>query len=239
MIKKIVQLFSLNHYFDKLARNTYDVNANVILHRLFPNKTILPFTTFSLNPGTILHIINEIQINNRKSIIEFGSGISTIVLARHITENNLPILISSIESDKYWIDFIDSQLIKYNCRHVVDLEYAPLSTSLNNDFLWYDCRKVSEIVENKKFDLVIVDGPSGGGGKFARKPALNAIIDNLDTNFCIFLDDVRRSDEKQILEQWKGTLRGANFKVKKIAVKSKVYGILTSEGSFSSNPLSH
>ncbi|RED19574.1 hypothetical protein BD847_3861 [Flavobacterium cutihirudinis] len=239
MISKLVKLFSLNHYFDKVARNVYDVNANVILHRLFPHETILPFTTFSLNPGTILHIINEIQINSRKSIIEFGSGISTIILARYISENNLSIRISSIESNESWLGFIDKQLEMYNCRHVVDLCYAPLKSNSNYTTLWYNDDKVSEIIKDKKFDLVIVDGPSGGLGKFARKPALNAIINHIDSNFSIFLDDVRRPDESQILEEWYNSLKNANFKVKMISLKSRVYGILTSEDAFSSNPLSH
>lgn len=238
MLSKLIKLFSLNFYFDKLSRNTYDTNASILLHRLFPDATILPFTTFSLNPNTILHVINDLQINNRKSIIEFGSGISTVILAKFIVENKLDAKIISIEDNKSWCDFIASQLEKYNCNQVVTLHHIPLMKN-SSEVLWYDKNEVAKVVNNQKFDLILVDGPSGGLGKAARKPAVPSIINNINDNFCVFLDDVRRADEKQILSDWFILLKESKFDVKKINPKNKVYGILTSGKSFSSNPVNH
>lgn len=44
-----------------------------LLDSLKPINTFLPATTWSLNPSTIVHILNDILINERKNIIEFGS----------------------------------------------------------------------------------------------------------------------------------------------------------------------
>lgn len=238
MFSKLVKLFSLNFYFDKLSRNTYDTNASILLHRLFPAATVLPFTTFSLNPNTILHVINDLQINNRKSIIEFGSGISTVILAKFIVDNKLDAKIISIEDNKSWCDFIESQLIKYNCNQVVTLHHVALINN-SSEVLWYDKNEIAKVVNNEKFDLILVDGPSGGLGLMSRKPALPSIINNINDNFCVFLDDVRRADEKQILSDWFSLLKESKLDVKKINPKNKVYGILTSGKSFSSNPVNH
>jgi hypothetical protein len=238
MLKKLKELFSINYYFDKLSRNTYDTNASILLHRLFPDATILPFTTFSLNPNTILHIINDIQINNRKSIIEFGSGISTVILAKFIVDNKLDAKIISIEDNKSWCDFIASQLEKYNCNQVVNLHHIPLVNN-SSEVLWYDKNEVTKVVNNEKFDLIIVDGPSGGLGVKSRKSVFPLLLENLDNQFIIFLDDVRRINENQILEEWSTLLKENKFEVNKNNTKARVYGTITCGNSFSSNPVNH
>lgn len=238
MINKLKQILKINSYFDKLARNTYDSSATILLHKIFPAKTILSFTPFSLNPNTILHIINEIQINNRKNIIEFGSGISTIILAKFIKDNNLNTKIVSIEDNKGWYDYIKSELIKYDLDEIVSLNYIPLLEE-EGITCWYNKKNVSEIVLNKKFDLILVDGPSGGLGKKARKPALEVIINSLNESFIIFLDDIRRKDEREIINNWESLLNKNNYKINKQINPSKVYGIISCGEAFSSTPLSH
>jgi predicted O-methyltransferase YrrM len=238
MLSKLKRLFSLHFYFDKLARNTYDTNASILLHRLFPKSTILPFTTFSLNPNTILHIINEIQINNRKSIIEFGAGVSTIITAKFIAENNINATIVSVEDNLSWLNFISSQLEKYNCQHAVQLLHVPLKNS-DSGVKWYDQEQLKSNITNKKFDLILVDGPSGGLGKNARKPVLPLLLNYLNQSFIIFLDDVRRLDEQQILDEWTTLLRENNFDAKKNNTKSRIYGTISCGESFSSNPVNH
>ena len=210
----------------------------ILLHKFFPAKTILSFTPFSLNPNTILHIINEIQINNRKNIIEFGSGISTIILAKFIKDNNLNTKIVSIEDNKGWYDYIKSELIKYDLDGIVSLNYIPLLEE-EGITCWYNKKNVSEIVLNKKFDLILVDGPSGGLGKKARKPALEVIINSLNESFIIFLDDIRRKDEREIINNWESLLNKNNYKINKQINPSKVYGIISCGEAFSSTPLSH
>src|SRR5690554_4806588 len=54
------------------------------LSRLFPESNFIPFTTWTISPSVILHILNDIVINNRSNIIEFGSGASTLYIAKLI-----------------------------------------------------------------------------------------------------------------------------------------------------------
>lgn len=238
MIDKLKEVFKIDTYFDKLARNTYDSSATILLHKLFPVNTILSFTPYSLNPNTILHLINEIQINKRQKIIEFGSGISTIILGKFIKDNNLDSKIISIEDDEAWYNYIKYELTKYDLEGIVSLNYIPLKKEKNNT-AWYDYRLVTNLVQNQKFDLIIVDGPSAKLGIDARKPVVEILINSFDEKFIIFLDDIRRKGEREILDNWTHILSKNNLNVKKEILKSKVYGTISCGNAFSSKPLSH
>lgn len=238
MIQKIKQVLRINSYFDKLSRNVHDSSATILLHKLFPASTILSFTPFSLNPNTMLHLINEIQINQRKQIIEFGSGISTIVMAKFIKDNKLSAKILSIEDNEEWFNYIMSELIKYNLEGIVNLNYVPLKKE-NQKYAWYKKERISDLVLGKKFDMVLVDGPSAKNGTEVRMPAVEMLLGSLNEEFIIFLDDIRRTGERKILNSWENILLEKNYRVKKQFLDSKVYGTITCGKSFSSYPLSY
>jgi predicted O-methyltransferase YrrM len=236
--KKLKENIRVKFYFDKLSRNNYDGQASIILHNLFPTGTVLPFTPFALNPNTILHLINDINLNNRKSIIEFGAGLSTIILARYIKINNLECKILSVDDNGSWTDFIEKQLRKYQCNDIVNILVAPITKKINNH-LWYDETVIDEFILNKKFDVVIVDGPSAKYHELVRENALYNIYKNLDHDFFIVLDDIRRKGESKIYENWFQFLEKQNTSFKSHISLGRVYGYFIGGESFSTNPLTH
>ena len=70
-----------------------------ILSPLINNWTYLPITNYSAGPIFYTHICNDIIINQRKYIVELGSGVSTILLARLIRKNRLNTRIISVDHD--------------------------------------------------------------------------------------------------------------------------------------------
>ncbi|MEP2934956.1 MAG: class I SAM-dependent methyltransferase [Gilvibacter sp.] len=241
LIDKLKQLARLDVHIDKVQRNTYDSLASQLLHRLFPDHTILPFSPFSLNPNTILHLVNDVQVNSRASVIEFGSGVSTLILAKFIKSNGLPTKITSIDHNPDWSAYIKKELIKHGCDEVVNLVVAPLAQQSNQDFegLWYDPAILQTALTQKTFDVVLVDGPSGGTHVEARYLALPKIIDLLEDDFIVFLDDIRRPGEQQILAKWRRLFAKANITIELGRDARKVYATLKSEGGFSTNPMSY
>ncbi|PYE82143.1 hypothetical protein DFQ11_102724 [Winogradskyella epiphytica] len=73
------------------------------ISRLFPEPNFIPFTDWSISPSVILHILNDIVINKRQHIIEFGSGASTLYIAQLIRTLNLPAQLYSVESSEEWL----------------------------------------------------------------------------------------------------------------------------------------
>ena len=240
-INKIIELGRLDSYFNKSNRNTYDTLASLLLHRLFPEGTILPFTPFALNPNTILHIINEIQINKRRSIIEFGSGISTIVLAKYLKKNNIQATLISIEANLEWAQYINEQLSLYDCENYAVVKYIPLKqySSSNYSGPWYDLEPFAKAVDTILFDLVIVDGPGAGNNKLTRLPTVIEISKFLMPNFIVFLDDIRRKGEMKIYEEWIKHLKNEGFQITGEIDTSKVYATIKCGKGFSSNTMSY
>lgn len=176
------------------------------LSTLINGYPYLPFSGGSLRPFCLNHIINDIVINGRKQIIEFGSGISTIVIARLIKKNRLNASIISVEHDLEWSKKLFQILSQENLQDVVNICYAPLkecSIALENNE-WYDTTVIESIIENKLFDMVIVDGPTAWTkDKFkSRYPALPFMINKLHQNHSIYLDDANREGERNIISLW-------------------------------------
>lgn len=193
-----------------------DIMAFGILSPLIEGGRYLPFTGAALRPFCISHILNDIVINNRAEIVEFGSGISTIFIARLIKRNNLKARILSVEHDKEWYNMLGSLLYEEGLEGIVHQVHAPLGrcSISENGCEWYDTGPVSKAVESRVVDMVIIDGPPAWKPDIclSRYPALPFMWDKLGDRFSIFLDDACRPGEQEIIMSWEKQF-GLNFTV--------------------------
>ena len=171
------------------------------------NNHFLANTSMSMSPIAICHILNEIVINDRQSIIEFGAGNSTIYIAKLLSTIDKSKTFFSVESDEKWIEIVQSNLAKRNLQHQVQFIYAPIieqrfDNTISKSFKWYDSEALKKSIASKQFDLIVVDGPQGNLCPFSRYPALLILREYLSTSYSIFLDDTNRKDERFIFEKW-------------------------------------
>ena len=104
----------------------------------------LPYNTWSISPQGMMVIINHILINNVKTIVEFGSGISTIFLNNLSLKNNLDLKIISVDHDATWQNTIKE---KYNVS-AVEFIACNLNNTLkfkDNNYLWFDGEALKHI----------------------------------------------------------------------------------------------
>ena len=87
-----------------------DIYSYLLIQDLVKFPEYFATTTSSLRFHTLAVILNDIIINQRKSIIEFGSGVSTLAISNLIKKNNLKCSFVSIEDNKEWFDYINSFL---------------------------------------------------------------------------------------------------------------------------------
>ena len=207
MINKLV-----GRIFDNSAKLAAGKAADSLalshLHEIDIGLGFVPWTRAAMRPSTILHILNEIFINERRSIIEFGSGVSTLYFAWAARKMNARIV--TIEEDDGWSARICDLLKQNQLDSFCDLHPVPRRSVQMHGYEshWYDVGRVKEIVGEATFDLVIVDGPTAfqKGHENARRPAVDVLRSNLAENYAIFLDDATRAGEKQILEAWEAAL---------------------------------
>lgn len=183
-----------------------DVYSLNLLQPLLNGYPVLPFTASSLRPFCLVTILNEIMANRRTSIIEIGSGISTIIMARLIKINELNATVTSVEHNENWSKMLVRLLNKEQLDPFVKVIYAPLAEcdlALESN-KWYDREILSSEISGKSFDLVLVDGPPAfnPADEKSRYPALPFLFDHLSENCSIYLDDADRKGEKFVKRAW-------------------------------------
>lgn len=223
MINRIKK--KLKHFIDvriRLIKDQQRLNEQITFNynqisQLFKEESFIPFSAWAISPSTILHVLNDIIINKRKNIIEFGAGASTFFIAKLIKTLKCESTFYSIESDKNWACELERQLKIYNLEDYVTIIYAPLvkvseALLFKDQKKWYDLEVLkNSLKSNTEFDLIIVDGPYGGSTPFARYSAVPFLIDNLGKNYSVFLDDINRTEERLIAVEW-GQMLNCNFK---------------------------
>jgi hypothetical protein len=183
-----------------------DTYSLALLSPLLSDFPFIPFTGASLRPFCLAHIINDIVINGRKHIMEFGSGISTVMIGRLIKMNKLDATLVSIEHDQAWVEVLNGLLAREDLHHCVRVAWVPLATSdlVLDANKWYDTGILEGSLSSAAFDMVIVDGPPAwetGKGK-ARYPALPFVYDKLSERCSVYLDDADRAGERAVLALW-------------------------------------
>lgn len=182
------------------------------LSKLFREEHFMPLSKWSLSPSVILHVLNDIFINNRKNIIEFGSGASSLYIAKLIKLYKLKTTFYSVESNNEWIEKLKQQLDFHELLDYVHFIHAPITPVQENlsypgQNSWYDVDAISALLDlQSNFDLVLVDGPVGADSKFSRFSAIPFLKENLAEDYSIFLDDTNRYAEKHIINSWKNIL---------------------------------
>lgn len=184
-----------------------DIHAFLLVQDLIRFPEYFAITNSSLRFHTLAVILNDILINKRTQIIEFGSGISTLAIANLIKKNKLECNFISVEDNEEWFQYLKSFLSRNDLQKNVNIIYAPLkinSLALENN-LWYSDEALRiNISSDFKFNLAIIDGPAAWKPKIrlARYPAVPYLINNLSEEFSIYLDDTNRKGEKEIMNLW-------------------------------------
>jgi hypothetical protein len=223
MISKIRQLYA---WVDEIYQRANEINLNIYIHeelaktqlaatlleKLLKPGPYMPITSSSLNLFSMLQVINDAAVNKRQCYLEFGAGLSTLLMARLKKLNELDITLVSVESDENWHKTVHQFLAKEGLEYEVVQVLAqlePTKLSWNQQPIdWYAVRPIEKVLsEVPAPDLVLVDGPAAYKDKIAysRYPAFPFLKDKLAESYCIFLDDVNREGEWKILQQWAET----------------------------------
>ncbi|MEY4884726.1 MAG: hypothetical protein RL151_35 [Bacteroidota bacterium] len=208
------KLRSLQHRLQFVRRKNERLRRENIavsqVHSLLNSGPYLPFNTGTIDSISMAAIFNDITLNNRKRIVELGSGVSTIMLARLIKKNGLSdTKLMSVDHKPEWTRLIRNMLEAEGLDDLVTFVAAPLaaSTFSVDDNLWYD-ERILETAFNEfghDIDCLIVDGPnaSSAGNHRARYPALPYMFHRMHEKCVVFLDNADRKGEQEILYLWR------------------------------------
>jgi hypothetical protein len=195
------------------SRSIHDVSSLVQLRPLL--KNYIPFSSMAMSPAEIAKICNDVCINNRKKIVEFGSGASTVFIAKIMPKDSL---LYSVDHDEKWLAIVSGWLENEGLRDRVVMIHAPLEQMQvgTHHGKWYKRSVLEASLPADSIDCLIVDGPPAGASgheAMVRYPAVPVLKSSLAPNCTIYLDDAVRKGEKRIAEIW-GQELGITFRLR-------------------------
>lgn len=193
----------LNAHVVYMERQVHAARGLSLLSPLINDWSYLPVTDSAPGPQFFVHLFNDIIINQKKEIIEFGSGISTILLARFLAKNHINARVLSVDHDDRWQDIVANCLKADGIEQNIQFICSPVIKGAAHS--WYDKSRIG-LPEDFIADTVVVDGPIGNV-PLARFGAVPFIKDHLSKScYTIYLHDTDRPDEQEILRCWHALL---------------------------------
>ncbi|MEI8119859.1 MAG: class I SAM-dependent methyltransferase [Actinomycetes bacterium] len=149
-----------------------------------------PTRSWAASPDLLLTLTQLVRTHNPKLVVELGSGVSTLVVAKAGAKKVISIDNSAEFAGK------TREVLKEHKVRGVDIRVAELKAHISG-VDWYDTNIIKDL---KRIDLLIVDGPPGSKNPQARMPARAEFIAKLSPKAIIVIDDVNRDGERKLAE---------------------------------------
>ena len=172
----------------------------------------LPWGSGAMRPAGLVVVCNDIVLNDRRCIVEVGSGVSTVLLARLLTQRGAVGggRLAVVEHDARWGRWVVGQLEREGVGAGVVVIDAPLlpHPAADEGLVWYDEAAVGAGLDaalgGELIDLLVVDGPPAfaAGHGMSRYPALPVLRERLASGATVVLDDIERPGEQEVLRRW-------------------------------------
>jgi len=133
-------------------------------------------------------LLSMVDAFELKNILELGCGQTTLLFDDLRTKKNFHI--DTVENHPLWKDTIQ-EMVKHEIT-LCPLTKQDIAGHTANAYTW------PEEIKNKKYDLIVIDGPVGGS-KMSRHGALELIPNSLEDEFIMVFDDAERKGEQETI----------------------------------------
>ncbi len=218
------ELAEIKMFVSRAERNIItQVNSFLNLHNYFIHgSTPISQGGYPVSSDVALFLVDHLRDNNFDLILEFGSGVSTLMISKVINEEETKFI--SFEHHNGYYEETKKMLALDGVLNKCNLQYSPLEDVKydGENYLYYSCsnalKKLSKNTKNNKI-LFFIDGPPESTCKNARMPIIKYIFKYfIDRDITFILDDFNRPGEKKIIEDFTEGLssRGIPFSARKI-----------------------
>jgi hypothetical protein len=160
----------------------------------------IPYTPqWSAAPDFLQLIVDHVLTHQPHTIVECGSGLTTLMLARACALNGHG-HVYSLENGADYAANTRAEIARYGLDAYSTVLHAPLlpHTINGRDYQWYDTTALTA----HDIGLLIIDGPPGFLQHHSRYPALPLLRERLAPRCTLFMDDAARPDERELVEMW-------------------------------------
>lgn len=193
------------------------------LQRYLGDEFMLPaMHGWAISPDFGVLLIQLLERTAYDAIVEFGSGVSTLIVARSLQKQQqssvhqmVPFL--SFDHLDHYAAQARNQLSATGLSEFATVECTPVQPMAVpglGEVPYYSCQQsLRNLAKNLTAQhprvLVVVDGPPAKTGPLARYPALHCLLDAMgsETSLDFLLDDYVREDERKIVAAWEANLQ--------------------------------
>jgi predicted O-methyltransferase YrrM len=163
-------------------------------------QEVPPPDGWALQAETLLAMVGHVLSERPTTVVECGSGTSTVWLAYALRQVGSGRLVA-LEHDEHYAEVTQQALVRNGLQDWADVRIAPLESvrAGGEEHKWYARAAWEDLT---KIDLVLVDGPPGHVANHARYPAFPSLAAALAPNATVVLDDVNRPQEQAVLDRW-------------------------------------
>lgn len=198
------RMATLRKRLEHVQRDVGDIHGLV---RLQPYTQRLPLPMgggWALTGDSAAILVREALLRRPKTVLELGSGVSTLLLGQVLKEAGGGRLLS-IDHDAAWAERTRRQVAVLGLDDVVTVLDAPLKPVEvdGRNYDWYDIAP-DQLAALGPIDLLLVDGPPPASHQplGARYPALPLLRIRLAPEALVFVDDARRATVTTSIERW-------------------------------------
>lgn len=167
---------------------------------IVPKIPLPPTRGWAASPDFISLAFREIIAKQPATIVELGSGVSSLFIGHLLKDRQLKGHLHSVDHSSEFGGRTETLLRISEVDSKVSIYSAPITTHTINgkQWQWYD---ISKLAVNS-IDLLLVDGPIGTLQEKARYPAIPLLFDKLSSGAIVLLDDYFRKDELALVQDW-------------------------------------
>ncbi len=163
-------------------------------------------SSWTLSPATLLYLWRQLIKRRPGCIVEFGSGLSSLVFAsfaQFAEKSGVVVSVISIDHDAEWLENTRERLARHGVLNYVRLVHAPIADQeiLGRVRPAYQVPPdVLQSVANRGgIDFCLIDGPPSQIGRSGCLPIVQPF---LAPNAILLLDDAFRTGEQAAWREW-------------------------------------
>ncbi|MEO1713062.1 MAG: class I SAM-dependent methyltransferase [Bacteroidota bacterium] len=171
--------------------------------KVSPRKALPRMRGYAASPDFLNQMIDLVETQQPKLIVECGAGLSTIVNA-YLTEAWPKTQVIGLDHSAEYAAKTKANLADHGfTEEKAKVVHAPLKSYqiAGTSWKWYDFPG-SEGLEKGSIDLLIIDGPPVHIQSMARYPALPLLDEYLSSRARILIDDGFRPDDTAMVHRW-------------------------------------
>lgn len=161
----------------------------------------VPAGGWPASPDLLLLCTQLLRDESPVTLVECGSGLSTLYLALTVAQYDLPTKVVALEHDEKYATLTRELLARHGVAEHAEVRLAPLAEAgiPGHETPWYDPKALEGL---DQIGVLLVDGPPADTGPQSRYPAVPLLADRLARRCVVVMDDTIRVQEKEIAQRW-------------------------------------